>query len=95
MPGMKVQSRRAREPKPGESVKRSGVAPGWDADVPLVEDTCVDVAGGIATGVPVLAVATGRTSRTDLDKAGATTSAPGLLEQAVPADSTDESRTTR
>ncbi|MEV5856568.1 HAD hydrolase-like protein [Streptomyces anulatus] len=72
-------------------MKRSGVAPGWDADVLLVGDTRAAIAGGIATGVPVLVVATGRTSRTDLDKAGATTTAPGLLEHAVPADSTDES----
>ncbi|MFJ1786975.1 HAD hydrolase-like protein [Streptomyces anulatus] len=44
------------------------MAPGWDADVLLVGGTCADVAGGIATGVPVLVVATGRTSRTDLDR---------------------------
>ncbi|WP_336621166.1 HAD hydrolase-like protein [Streptomyces sp. DH18] len=42
--------------------------PAGDADVLLVGGTCADVAGGNATGVPVLAVATGRTSRTDLDK---------------------------
>ncbi|MFE1365787.1 HAD hydrolase-like protein [Streptomyces anulatus] len=94
VPGTKVPFRRAGEPKSGKSVKRSGVAPAWDADVLLVGGTCADVAGGNATGVPVLAVATGRTSRTDLDKAGATTTAPGLLAQAVPADSTDEGRTT-
>ncbi|WP_432816397.1 HAD hydrolase-like protein [Streptomyces anulatus] len=68
------------------------MAPGWDADVLLVGDTRAGIAGGIATGVPVLVVATGRTSRADLDKAGATTTtAPGLLEHAAPADSTDES----
>lgn len=60
MPGMKVQFRRARGPNSGESVKRSVVAPGRDADVLLVGDTRAVVAGGIATGVPVQVEAVGQ-----------------------------------
>jgi phosphoglycolate phosphatase-like HAD superfamily hydrolase len=43
------------------------------ADVLLIGDTPADVAAGRAAGVPVLAVATGRTTAEDLAETGATT----------------------
>ncbi|MFF0337867.1 HAD family hydrolase [Streptomyces fimicarius] len=49
-------------------------------DVLLVGDTPADVAAGRAAGVPVLAVATGRTSAADLVDAGATATVRSLQD---------------
>lgn len=50
------------------------------ADVLLIGDTPADVAAGRAAGVPVLAVATGRTPAEDLAETGATTTVPDLRD---------------
>ncbi|WSC66647.1 HAD hydrolase-like protein [Streptomyces anulatus] len=57
------------------AIARTRSATGADvvpAGVLLVGDTPADVAGGRAAGVPVLTVATGRTSAAELADAGAT-----------------------
>ncbi|MFD4237150.1 HAD hydrolase-like protein [Streptomyces sp. NPDC058542] len=51
-------------------------------DVLLIGDTPADVAAARAAGVPVLAVATGRTSATELAEAGATTTINDLHDAA-------------
>ncbi|WP_329583792.1 HAD family hydrolase [Streptomyces sp. NBC_01361] len=53
------------------------------ADVLLVGDTPADVAAGLANDVPVLAVASGRTSADELREAGATIVATGLQDPHV------------
>ncbi|MEG9553073.1 haloacid dehalogenase-like hydrolase [Streptomyces baarnensis] len=52
-------------------------------DVLLVGDTPADVAAGRAAGVPVLAVATGRTSAADLVDAGATATVRSLQDASL------------
>ncbi|MEU5234629.1 HAD hydrolase-like protein [Streptomyces anulatus] len=57
------------------AMTRTGTATGKnvnEADVLLIGDTPADVAAGIAAGVAVLGVATGRTNRAELERAGAT-----------------------
>ncbi|MFJ8405654.1 HAD family hydrolase [Streptomyces microflavus] len=65
------------------AIVRTRSATGADvalADVLLIGDTPADVAAGRAAGVPVLAVATGRTSAADLAEAGATATVQDLRD---------------
>ncbi|MFD6477067.1 HAD hydrolase-like protein [Streptomyces anulatus] len=67
------------------AIARTRSATGADvvpADVLLVGDTPADVAAGRAAGVPVLAVATGRTSAAELADAGATATIRDLQDAA-------------
>ncbi|WP_404950806.1 haloacid dehalogenase-like hydrolase [Streptomyces sp. ARC12] len=66
------------------AIARTRAASGTDValnDVLLIGDTPADVAAGRAAGVPVLAVATGRTSAAELADAGATATVPDLRDQ--------------
>ncbi|MCX4489913.1 haloacid dehalogenase-like hydrolase [Streptomyces anulatus] len=65
------------------AMTRTGTAAGKNvnaADVLLIGDTPADVAAGIAAGVTVLGVATGRTNRADLERAGATATVLSLQD---------------
>ncbi|WUX27246.1 haloacid dehalogenase-like hydrolase [Streptomyces anulatus] len=65
------------------AIDRTRAATGADvalADGLLIGDTPADVAAGRAAGVPVLAVATGRTSAAELADAGATATVRDLQE---------------
>ncbi|GAA1330966.1 hypothetical protein GCM10009647_070700 [Streptomyces sanglieri] len=52
-------------------------------DVLLIGDTPADIAAARAAGVAVLGVATGRSTRDDLAKAGATETVPDLQHLGV------------
>ncbi|MEU3706956.1 haloacid dehalogenase-like hydrolase [Streptomyces anulatus] len=65
------------------AMARTGTATGRnvnEADVLLIGDTPADVAAGIGAGVAVLGVATGRTSRSELERAGATATVLSLQD---------------
>lgn len=67
------------------AIDRTRAATGADialTDILLIGDTPADVAAGRAAGVPVLAVATGRTSAAELADAGATATVRDLQDAA-------------
>ncbi|NEC03407.1 HAD hydrolase-like protein [Streptomyces anulatus] len=67
------------------AIDRTRAATGADialTDILLIGDTPADVAAGRAAGVPVLAIATGRTSAAELADAGATATVRDLQDAA-------------